>query len=48
MTWASLWEAVFLVAAASSGLITGLIAIRGWAEIRELFAMLKPDDRPRP
>jgi hypothetical protein len=48
MTWASLWEAVFVVAAVSSGVITVLIAIRGGAEIRELFAMLKQDDRPRP
>jgi len=47
MTWPWLWAAVFVVAAVSSAVISILIGIRGWAEIKELFAMLKHDDRPR-
>jgi hypothetical protein len=44
VSWSSLWLVVFLFALLGSALLSLLIAIRGWGEIRALFSML---DAPR-
>jgi hypothetical protein len=45
MSWSSFWLAAFVVAFGSFSLISLVIAIRGVAEIRELFAALEEDLR---
>ncbi len=45
MTWALFWLAAFVVAFSSFSLISMVIAVRGVAEIRELFAALEEERR---
>ena len=45
MSWATLWLVAFVVAFLAFGLISLLIAVRGVAEIRELFATLEQERR---
>jgi hypothetical protein len=47
VTWALVWLATFVVAFVAFTLISLAIAVRGVAEIRELFAALE-DERRRP
>lgn len=48
MSWAPFWLLTFVVAFAAFALISLVIAIRGVAEIRELFAALADEKRPGP
>ncbi len=48
MTWALVWLATFVVAFLAFALISLAIAVRGVAEIRELFAALEDERRRRP
>lgn len=45
MSWALLWLATFVVAFLAFGLISLVIAVRGVAEIRELFSALEEERR---
>jgi hypothetical protein len=45
MSWALVWLVAFVVAFGAFSLISLLIAIRGVAEIRELFAALDEEMR---
>lgn len=45
MSWDALWFAVFAFALASFTLISLAIAVRGLAEVRELFQSLEEHDR---
>lgn len=45
MSWALLWLATFAVAFLAFGLISLVIAVRGVAEIRELFSALEEERR---
>jgi hypothetical protein len=45
MSWALFWLVAFVVAFGAFSLISLLIAIRGVAEIRELFAALEEEKR---
>lgn len=47
MSWAALWLVAFVVAFLAFSLISLLIAVRGVAEIRELFAALEDESRRR-
>jgi hypothetical protein len=48
MSWALVWRIVFAVAFSSFVLISLAIAVRGVAEIRELFAALEEERRRKP
>lgn len=48
MSWGALWLAVFVAAFAAFGLISLVIAVRGVAEIRRLFADLEAAKRRGP
>jgi len=48
MSWALFWLGAFLLAFVSFVLISLAIAVRGVAEIRELFAALEEDCRRKP
>jgi hypothetical protein len=48
MSWAVFWLATFVVAFVAFTLISLVIAVRGVAEIRELFAALEEERRRRP
>jgi len=48
MSWALFWLGAFAVAFASFILISLVIAVRGVAEIRELFAALEEERRRKP
>lgn len=41
MSWLALWTAVFFVALGAFTLVSALVAVRGWAEVRELFEELE-------
>ena len=45
MSWALLWLATFVVAVLAFSLISLVIAVRGVAEIRELFSALEEERR---
>ena len=45
MSWAPFWLAVFVVAFGAFNVISLAIAIRGIAEIRELFSALEEERR---
>ena len=45
MSWAAFWLAAFVVAFGAFGFISLLIAVRGVAEIRELFTALEEERR---
>lgn len=45
MSWALLWLATFVVAFLAFSLISLVIAVRGVAEIRELFSALEEERR---
>jgi hypothetical protein len=45
MSWSAFWLASFVVAFLAFSLISLLIAVRGVAEIRELFAALEEERR---
>jgi hypothetical protein len=45
MSWQAFWLASFVVAFAAFGGISLLIAVRGVAEIRELFTALDEEQR---
>jgi len=47
MSWAHFWLLAFIAAFGGFSLISLLIAVRGAAEIRELFAALEEDRRRR-
>ena len=47
MTWPGFWLASFVVAFLAFSLISLLVAVRGVAEIRELFAALEDERRRR-
>ena len=47
MTWAVFWLGSFVVAFLAFTFISLLIAVRGVAEIRELFAALEEERRRR-
>ncbi|HXK12450.1 MAG TPA: hypothetical protein VMT70_22620 [Vicinamibacteria bacterium] len=47
MTWALFWLASFVVAFVAFSVISLLIAVRGIAEIRELFVALELERRRR-
>ena len=47
MSWSAFWLASFVVAFLAFSLISLLIAVRGVAEIRELFAALEDERRRR-
>ena len=47
MSWAGFWLVSFVVAFAAFSLVSLLIAVRGVAEIRELFAALEEERRRR-
>ncbi|HEX9186842.1 MAG TPA: hypothetical protein VGB87_07215 [Vicinamibacteria bacterium] len=47
MTWSAFWLASFVVAFLAFSLISLLVAVRGVAEIRELFAALEDERRRR-
>jgi hypothetical protein len=40
MSWLTLWAIVFYVSVASFALVSALVAIFGYREVRELFASL--------
>lgn len=48
MSWSVIWLMVFVAAFAAFGLISLLIAVRGVAEIRKLFADLEDAKRRGP
>jgi hypothetical protein len=48
MTWTLFWLGAFVVALASFTLISLAVAVRGLAEIRELFAALEEERRRKP
>ena len=48
MTWFVVWLATFVVAFLAFTLISLAIAVRGVAEIRELFTALEDERRRRP
>jgi len=48
MSWALLWLVAFGIAFLSFVLISLAIAVRGVAEIRELFAALEEERRAKP
>jgi hypothetical protein len=48
MSWARFWLAAFIVAFLGFVLISLAIAVRGVAEIRELFAALEEERRRKP
>ena len=48
MSWALFWLAAFVVAFLGFVLISLAIAVRGVAEIRELFAALEEERRRKP
>jgi hypothetical protein len=48
MSWALLWLGAFAVALVGFVLISLAIAVRGIAEIRELFAALEEERRGKP
>jgi hypothetical protein len=41
MTWLALWTAVFFAALAAFTIVSALVAVRGWGEVRELFTDLE-------
>jgi hypothetical protein len=45
MTWPAFWLGSFVVAFLAFSLISLLVAVRGVAEIRELFAALEAERR---
>ena len=45
MSWALFWLATFIVAFGSFSLISLIIAVRGVAEVRELFSALEGERR---
>lgn len=45
MSWALVWLATFVVAFLAFSLISLVIAVRGVAEIRELFSALEEERR---
>lgn len=45
MTWTIAWTIAFFFAFAAFALISALIAVRGVAEIRELFSALEQERR---
>ncbi len=45
MSWALFWLATFVVAFLAFSLISLVIAVRGVAEIRELFSALEEEKR---
>jgi hypothetical protein len=45
MTWSAFWLTSFVVAFLAFSLISLLIAVRGVAEIRDLFAALEEERR---
>ena len=45
MSWALFWLATFIVAFGAFSLISLVIAVRGVAEIRELFSALEAERR---
>lgn len=45
MSWASFWLATFVAALGAFSLISLAIAVRGTAEIRELFTALEEERR---
>jgi hypothetical protein len=47
MSWALFWLAAFVAAFGAFSLISLLIAVRGVAEIRELFSALEEERRSR-
>jgi hypothetical protein len=47
VSWELVWLAAFVVAFSSFTLISLVIAVRGVAEIRELFAALEEERRRR-
>jgi hypothetical protein len=48
VSWPAFWLGSFLVAVATFVLISIAIAVRGIAEIRELFAALEEERRRKP
>jgi hypothetical protein len=38
MSWLTLWTAVFFFALAAFVYVSVLVTVRGWSEVRELFA----------
>lgn len=48
MSWNVVWLSVFVAALAAFGLISLVIAVRGVAEIRQLFAELEDAKRRGP
>lgn len=56
MTWLGLWTAVFFGALAAFAIVSALVAVRGWGEVRELFTDLEaaavpaapPEAKPTP
>lgn len=45
MSWLALWTVVFFVALGSFALVSALVAVRGWGEVRELFEDLEKASR---
>lgn len=45
MSWLALWAIVFYASVASFALVSALVAVFGYREVRELFASL--DERRR-
>lgn len=48
MSWAVFWLVSFAVAFSGFALISLVIAVRGVAEVRELFRVLEAERRPEP
>jgi hypothetical protein len=45
MSWLILWAMVFYVSVGSFALVSALVAIGGFREVRELFQSLEAKDR---
>ena len=47
MTWLALWTIVFFGALGAFVYVSALVAVRGWAEVRELFQELEAAEASR-
>jgi hypothetical protein len=47
MSWLGLWTAVFFAALGAFAVVSALVAVRGWGEVRALFEELDASRRPR-
>jgi hypothetical protein len=48
MSWLTLWAAVFWISVASFAIVSALVTIGGFREVRELFRALAEAERRKP